>query len=308
MVTNVGTALGSFAKDITGSLWEGEGSFGEKGKKLLESLGGSVKSLFVDPAKGALDGLITKGKELFDSLIKGMIDTFVKPATAAIGDFIKDTIGDLIGGKGFGGLLDSIKGIGSAIGGIFGKGGGGGGIDMGDILGIGGGGGGGGGGGWGNILGKFAGGPWGAVASFAGDLLSFVGSMRQEGTLNAIEKEVRYSQIHLSHILANTNDFFHRDWWAGYQNVADIRTAIVESMEPQLARTAQKVDFFKQLAENDFKPALNGIAANTASIMAATERIAVASERSVTMNLFGTDPDIVAARVAQQLRMQGANG
>lgn len=305
LVTKAGASIGTFAKDLTSSLWEGGDSWGEKGKNLLESLGGSFKTLFTDPATGALGGLIQKGKELFESLVSSVLDTFIKPATQAIGDFIKGAIADLLGGKGFGGILDSIKEVGKGIGGILGAGGS-------AAEGIGGAGGaaGGAGGAAGGAIGGISG-IVGAIGGIASAVSGIIGNFQMAGmnkTLDLIEKEVRYSQIHLSYILANTNDFFHRDWWKGYQNVADIRTAIVDSMEPQLARAAQHIDFFKQLAENDFKPALYSIAANTNAIMGATERIAVASERSVNMNLYGTDPEIVAARIAQQLRMQGGNG
>jgi hypothetical protein len=241
-------------------------------------------------------------------------------------------IADLLGGKGFGGILDSIKGIG----GIFGGGGKPGGIDLGDVLGLpaikpGGGA----GGGLGGIMGG-AGGWISGIGSAIGGALNLIGTMRTEGTLNAIEKEVRYSQIHLYYILNDLNDFFHRDWWVLYGLVLDIKSAIVDSMEPQLARMAGHIDFLKQIAENDLKVSLGAIAAYTLDIqgdvdhaartldsmlvqsmaanerldkmIATSERIAATSQQSVSMNLYGTDPEVVAARIAQQLRMQGANG
>jgi hypothetical protein len=37
----------------------------------------------------------------------------------------------------------------------------------------------------------------------------------------------------------------------------------------------------------------------------ALDRIALSSERSVNMNLYGTDPTVVATQIATQLRLQG---
>jgi tape measure domain-containing protein len=299
LATSVSTVITNFAQDISKSLWDGEMSWGEKGKSLLKSLGEAVTS------------------------------SFIEPATAAIGSFIKGALADLLGGGGFGGIWDSLKGMGSAIGGIFGGGGAKPSVPSVPT------GGGGAGGGLGGIMGG-AGGWISGIGSAVGGALSLIGSMRTEGTLNAIEKEVRYSQIHLFYILGDLNDFFHRDWWVLYGLVLDIKSAIVDSMEPQLARAAGHIDVLKQIAENDLKVSLGAIASYTLDILtdvdhasrvldqillqgvaanerldkmiATSERIAATSQQSVSMNLYGTDPEVVAARIAQQLRLQGASG
>jgi tape measure domain-containing protein len=79
----------TLGNDLNKALWEGEGSWGEKGKKLLTDLGEAVTS------------------------------AFIKPAMTAIGDFIGGAIADLLGGKGLGGIMQSIKDLGSALASIF---------------------------------------------------------------------------------------------------------------------------------------------------------------------------------------------
>lgn len=230
LATNVSTVFTNFVQDIAKSLWDGDMSFGEKCKSMLKSLGETVTSAFLEPA------------------------------TAAIGNFIKGALADLLSGKGFGGVLDSIKGIGDAFGGIFGGGGG-----KPSVPGVptqipGGGAAGGIAGAAGGIMGAV-----GAIGGIASAISGIFGNFQMAGmnkTLDLIEKEVRYSQIHLSYILENTNDFFHRDWWTEYSLILDIKSDVHDVIAPGILWMAQKIDFIKQLAENDFKPALNLIAVN----------------------------------------------
>jgi len=91
--TQVSTVITNFAQDISKSLWEGDLSWGEKGKELLKSLGKAVSS------------------------------TFIEPATKALTDFVTGALADLIGGKGFGGIFARVKDIGDTVAGIFGAGG-----------------------------------------------------------------------------------------------------------------------------------------------------------------------------------------
>lgn len=93
---SVSTAITNFSQDITRTLFSGDMSWAEKGKSVLASLGKAVST------------------------------SFIEPATAAISKFIAGALADLIGGKGFGGVMDGIKGIGGALSGVFGGGSGGG--------------------------------------------------------------------------------------------------------------------------------------------------------------------------------------
>ena len=45
------------------------------------------------------------------------------------------------------------------------------------------------------------------IVSAVADVVNAIYSIRQEGTLNAIEKEVRYTQIHMSHVLDHVNAY-----------------------------------------------------------------------------------------------------
>jgi len=89
---NVKTVCDGLATDITAKLFSGEGSWSEIGKKAL----GSLKSMFVD--------------------------TFINNAKTAVNDFVEGALKDLLGGKGFGGILDSIGKIKDAWSNVFGAG------------------------------------------------------------------------------------------------------------------------------------------------------------------------------------------
>ena len=85
----VSTVMTNLTQDLSKMLWDGNLSFAEKFKGSLKSLGEAVTS------------------------------SFIQPATAAITGFITGTLADLIGGKGFGGVLGRIGELGSGIAGIF---------------------------------------------------------------------------------------------------------------------------------------------------------------------------------------------
>jgi phage-related protein len=79
---------------------------------------------------GAMDSLIEKlvtGKGSFQEILTTMwqdiasaaLHSFIDPVTKEIAHFIATTLADLIGGKGLGGVLDSLKSIGEAAEGVF---------------------------------------------------------------------------------------------------------------------------------------------------------------------------------------------
>lgn len=169
---SVSQVIGDLSKDLLDSLFEGDMSWAEKGKNALKTLG------------------------------KAVLNEFVTPATDAIGKFIATTIADLLSGKGLGGVLDSIKSIGSAWKGIFG------------------------GGdpstpsaptpGTPSVPSTGAGGSAGAfniidLITGIGTLISNIISNFQlyavNKTLDLIEHEVRYTQLHTLNILEKLNEY-----------------------------------------------------------------------------------------------------
>jgi hypothetical protein len=58
------------------------------------------------------------------------------------------------------------------------------------------------------------------------------------------------------------------------------------------------------LAANDATAARQDSVMNR--MLTAMERIAVSSERAMNVNLYGTDPSLVSAKLGTQLRLQGA--
>jgi tape measure domain-containing protein len=173
--TEVSTILTNLAQDISKSLWDGEGSWKEKGLNALKSIGQAITSSFIDPFTTAISGLIS------------------------------GAIADLLGGKGFGGIIDRVKEVGSAIGGVFG-GASGAASSAGQAAGGAGraGGAAGSAGSAGSAAGTAAGTSVtaivGAVAGVASAISGIIGnfqSAKQETTLNAIEHNTRYSMMYL---------------------------------------------------------------------------------------------------------------
>lgn len=163
----VSTIVTDLGRDLSRVLFDGDKSWGEKGKAMLESLGQAVTRMFVEPA------------------------------TKALGDLMSGVLSDLIGGKGFGGVVDSVKNAGKAISDIFGGGGGATSAAGGAPGGIPGGGAGGAGGaaGGAGVMGTV-----GVVAGVATAISSVIGNFQnahQETSLNAIEHNTRYSMEYL---------------------------------------------------------------------------------------------------------------
>jgi tape measure domain-containing protein len=163
----VSTIVTDLGRDLSGILFDGDKSWAEKGQAALSALG------------------------------QAFMRSFVEPVTTAAADLLSGVLADLIGGKGFGGVLDSIKSIGGAVKDVFsGATGGVGGVPSG------GGGGiptGGGGGASSGGIGGLAGGinlVSGIVSAVSGIIGNFQNA-KQETTLNAIEHNTRYSMMFL---------------------------------------------------------------------------------------------------------------
>jgi len=196
--TNVSTVITNFAQDISKSLWEGDMSWGEKGKALLSSLGQAVTS------------------------------SFIEPATAALSSFITGVLKDLMSGKGFGGLLGQLTSIGDTITGIFKSTKGGGMGDFSQVPGFGGGGGGAGGMASGLMKGAMG---WASLGTDIFEaVMGFIGDMRLEGTMNQVERNTAAASIHLLYILENLNTHLPLLWWLG-----DIKTTLTDLGQPLCA-------------------------------------------------------------------------
>jgi TP901 family phage tail tape measure protein len=88
-------------------------------------LNGIMRDTAADIGRQLFDGDLSFGekfKAMTSSLKDAFVATFITPITNAVADFISNTIADLLGGKGFGGVLDSLKKVGESIADIFGAG------------------------------------------------------------------------------------------------------------------------------------------------------------------------------------------
>jgi TP901 family phage tail tape measure protein len=160
----VSQVISDLGSDITNILWDGDKSWGEKGKAILKSLGESVQKAFVQPAMDAINDLIT------------------------------GAISDLLGGKGLGGIMDRLKDIGGAFKDIFsagtsaasgatgaagsaGSSGGAGGAAAGGAL------------GWVSAI--------GSIGTMISSIIGNFQSAHMETSLNAIEHNTRYSMMYV---------------------------------------------------------------------------------------------------------------
>jgi hypothetical protein len=284
LATNVGGIIQNFAGDMIRSLWEGDASWGEKGKALLQSLGGAV------------------------------MDAFVRPAEQAIQDLLNGAIKDLLSGKGLGGVMESVKGIGKSFGDIFG-----GGKDAADVAdkvpvdkvpGVGGA-----GGAAGGIMGTI--GAIGAIGSFITGAIGNLQNISMSTDLGHIEENTRTTAIivrdqiwgllngtlprlaeyigyAVEHIVDTWNEvsdfkasFNEAKWW-----IFDLRTTSGRAADTlDLLYSATLTQGTEQGGRLD-------------RLIAATLDVSTAV-RQATFNLNGTDPSLVGARVGTQLRLQG---
>jgi len=116
------TAMGDFSGSVT---TVDTGLTTLKNNKAFDQIktdiGGAVDEIIGKLSKGDLS-LGATMKTLFTNIGEDALHLFVDPMKTAVEDFIKNTIADLLGGKGFGGIKDALEGIGTAFGKLFGKG------------------------------------------------------------------------------------------------------------------------------------------------------------------------------------------
>lgn len=279
--TQVSTVITNFAQDVSKSLWEGGTSWGEKGKELLKSLGQAVTSAFIEPA------------------------------TAAISGFITGAIKDLLGGEGLGGIFGSLTKIGDKFGDIFGKTGG---IESaaGGVPGVGGAGGGAGGAG-GAAAGAGLAGTIGAIGSVASAISGIIGNFqmaKMETTLNAIEESTRYLKIGLvtqadsllndSHIIRNeATDAAKNFWGVTVTYYQDWST----KLENLVTASQSCSGFLEHIKDNVMTE--GGATLRHEQAMQVGREMLSAMERQINVTLQGSDPELVASRLAAYMRSQG---
>lgn len=309
---------------------------------------------------GTLDKLREAHRTLWDD-IKG----FATGALGQIGQSMLDLISEkvmgaavkgLLGEEGFGGLAKTLgdlftgengifkgiaKGFGSLLGGLFG---GGGGVDLGDMFDVGksvgdifGTGtkaaGGGGGKVLSGILGNASFDPVTAGLNFAGDLLNFFGGMRQEGTMNQIERNTAAASIHLKEILeTGVNKWLAKldqingflwDHFIGYfgqhmSTTEEIRDSLksggyvgqrLEDIRSHADWTKQFTDMNRQTLY-EARDALNDIKAYMLTTRDNTQSMKDKFTGAQTWTVqFTGDPiaRLVGDEIMRQLRMQGVN-
>lgn len=292
----VSTVITNFAQDISKSLWEGNLSWGEKGKSLLKSLGEAVSSSFIEPAAKAITG------------------------------FIEGAIKDLLSGKGLGGVLDSVTNIGSSIKGIFG----GGAKTAGDVAGSaadaaggaadaaggaasGAGGAAGAAGSFGSIFNMVT----GAVSAISG-VIGIFQSAKQESTLNSIDKNTLVSAMYLGErgdggilgVLFKIDE--ELAWGALTKATANLRDLFSGWSTPALAN----LDDIKghiwtatDLLNNLYNATLAADShqgARFEQLLAGIQQIVTTEQQQMTFNVNGTDPSLVSGQIARRLRLQGA--
>ena len=295
MALEVSTVITNFTQDIAKSLFEGPESWGEKAKGMLSSLGQAV------------------------------VSSFITPATTAITTFMTGALKDLLGGEGFGGMKTRIEDAGDAFKRIFGKGG-----EAekatseGPI----------GGGGGGIAKGTAAAGGGGlaawidAIASVVTAISSIIQNFQLIELNKAMDKVVL-------HTLQTANDManLRQDEWdrfgGGGQafsimgrlgeilndirliqpdvslarmsiqaiegNINAGRTTLETMLNEDRTAAGEQRTFYDRALDLFERMAVN------------MERLLGVSEKSMTMNLYGTDPNAVSAKIAAQLRLQGVS-
>jgi TP901 family phage tail tape measure protein len=282
----VSTIITDLGRSISSALWDGESSWGQKGMKILKSLGESVTRAFVEPA------------------------------TKAIGDLISGAISDLIGGKGFGGILDRVKELGGAVSGVFG----GGGSAIGGAAGSVGGAASGAGGSVGGIGGSVgsAGGAAagagtaaivGAVGGVASAISGFIGNFQMAGmnkTLDEMGRTMIKVEHHTMYTLEKANDYWPK--------LESINGYLWDTFNPAFAS-------LMSTAEGGFASAIQHLdnIARDVKFGSHSERMAesllgdvvnaIRENRPVINNTFNiqaaTSPEATADAIALRLRMQG---
>lgn len=191
------------------------GNVGKDWSKTQQAISRQVSTIVTDLSRGIADIIMGGAKigETFERIGKQIASSLIRTV-------IEGGINQVV--KALGGLLTKFGGLGKVVGGIFGGGGGGGAA-------VGGGGGGAAGVG-GSVMGMASGGILGMVTGIGSLVSGIVGNFQMAGmnkTLDLIEKEVRYSQIHLLHLLEKNNEYLPK--------LKDIHDSMIRTEGRQMA-------------------------------------------------------------------------
>lgn len=197
------------------------GDVGKDWKKTQEAISRQVSTIVTDLSRGIADIIMGGAKigETFERIGKQIASSLIRTV-------IEGGINQVV--KALGGLLTKFGGLGKVVGGIFGGGSGGGAA-------VGGGGGGAAGVG-GSVMGMASGGILGMVTGIGSLVSGIVGNFQMAGmnkTLDLIEKEVRYSQIHLLHLLEKNNEYLPK--------LKDIHDSMIRTEGRQMAMAGNNV-------------------------------------------------------------------
>lgn len=215
------------------------GEVGKDWSKTQQAISRQVSTIVTDLSRGIADVIISGGKvgEVFERIGKQIASSLIRTV-------IEGGINQVV--KALGGLLTKFGGLGKVIGGIFGGGGGGGAAA--------GGGGGGAAGVGGSVMGMASGGILGMVTGIGSLVSGIVGNFQMAGmnkTLDLIEKEVRYSQIHLLHILEKNNEYLPK--------LKDIHDSMIRTEGRQMAMAGNNNVTINISATGDTRTLLDAI-------------------------------------------------
>ena len=215
------------------------GDVGKDWSKTQQAISRQVSTIVTDLSRGIADIIMGGAKigETFERIGKQIASSLIRTV-------IEGGINQVV--KALGGLLTKFGGLGKVVGGIFGGGGGGGAA-------VGGGGGGAAGVG-GSVMGMASGGILGMVTGIGSLVSGIVGNFQMAGmnkTLDLIEKEVRYSQIHLLHLLEKNNEYLPK--------LKDIHDSMIRTEGRQMAMAGNNNVTINISATGDTRTLLDAI-------------------------------------------------
>ena len=215
------------------------GDVGKEWSKTQQAISRQVSTIVTDLSRGIADIIMGGAKigETFERIGKQIASSLIRTV-------IEGGINQVV--KALGGLLTKMGGLGKAVGGIFGGGGGG--------VGAVGGGGGGAAGIGGSVMGMASGGVLGMVTGIGSLVSGIIGNFQMAGmnkTLDLIEKEVRYSQIHLLHLLEKNNEYLPK--------LKDIHDSMIRTEGRQMAMAGNNNVTFNISATGDTRTLLDAI-------------------------------------------------
>jgi len=287
MLDSVSTVITNFAQKASELLWDSDKSWGEKGKALLKSLG-----------------------EAFTS-------QFTEVATKAVTDFITGALKSLLSGDGLGGVLSTLKDIGSTATDAFSK------VSGGTPSVPGGGtpsvpGGGGGAGGAGAAVGAGLTGWISAISGAVTAISSVIGNFQMAGMNKSLD-------IIVKHTLQTANDLanLRRDDWDRHAEYAKWKDDILPALWGIQGNTGTAIASLQAIETHCYNasasladmltdsrtsgPAAASFMENVVNLLGKMvyKLESLAAGSGLSMNLYGTDPTTVAGRIATQMRLQG---